>query len=134
MSQDFLFPLDTEEYHPSAISRAALSNTLFQKIVTAMCMHKNLSTIAPISIDFLSRRAYRQRSERLSQKEVYDILRELGGEATIKQIKIRAKEKFPELSLHQYVGDRLRRLRKNGYIEKIFKDGEIHWKIVAEYR
>jgi Fe2+ or Zn2+ uptake regulation protein len=70
----------------------------------------------------------------LSQKEVYDILKELGGEATTKQIKIRAKEKFPELSLHAYVTDRLRRLERNGYVRKIIKDGEVAWKIIAEYR
>jgi hypothetical protein len=35
----------------------------------------------------------------MSQKEVYDIIKELGGEATYREIKRRAKEKFPNLTL-----------------------------------
>jgi len=70
----------------------------------------------------------------LSQKEVYDILKELGGEATTKQIKMKAREKFPGLSLYTYVTNRLHKLEKNGCVKKIIKDGEIAWKIIAEYR
>jgi len=35
----------------------------------------------------------------MSQEEVYKILEELGGKATNKQVRLRAKEKFPDLSL-----------------------------------
>ncbi|MEM2507679.1 MAG: hypothetical protein QXF61_11620 [Nitrososphaeria archaeon] len=70
----------------------------------------------------------------MSQKEVYEILKELGGEATTKQISQKAKEKFPNLSLYLYVSNRLRKLEKNGYVKRVIKDGKIVWKIVAEYQ
>ena len=69
----------------------------------------------------------------MSQKEVWDILKELGGTATTKQISMRAKEKFPELSLHAYVGNRLRKLEKNGYVTRIRKNKQLVWTIIAEY-
>jgi Fe2+ or Zn2+ uptake regulation protein len=71
----------------------------------------------------------------MSQEEVYKIIKELGGEATSQQIKQRAKEKFPGASLYQYVGDRLRKLEKNGYIKRT-RDakGNIVFKIVEEWR
>jgi Fe2+ or Zn2+ uptake regulation protein len=69
----------------------------------------------------------------MSQKEVYEILKELGGEATTRQIAIRAKEKFPGLSLYLYVSNRLHKLEKNGYVKRIIKDGKIVWKIIADY-
>lgn len=70
----------------------------------------------------------------MSQKLVYEILKELGGIATMKEIKIRAKEKFPEASLYAYVGLRLRALEKWGYVTRITGKGETKWKIAAEYR
>ena len=69
----------------------------------------------------------------MSQHEVYLILKELGGEATPRQIRERAKEKFPEYSLWQYVGDRLTKLERNGYIKRRMEDGELIWKIVEEW-
>ena len=71
----------------------------------------------------------------MSQEEVYKILEELGGEATTKEIRKRAKEKFPDFSLHQYVGNRLRKLEKNGYVTSISnkESRETRWKIVEEY-
>jgi Fe2+ or Zn2+ uptake regulation protein len=70
----------------------------------------------------------------MSQEEVYKILKELGGEATTREIRERAKEQFPDLSLYQYVGDRLRKLEKNGYIVRILDNkGKIHWRIIQEY-
>lgn len=70
----------------------------------------------------------------MSQEEVYKIIAELGGEATYKQIKQRAKEKFPGLSLHQYIGNRLRKLEKNKYVTR-YRDeqGKTVWKIIAEW-
>lgn len=69
----------------------------------------------------------------LSQREVYLILKELGGEATTKQISLRAKEKFPTLSLHAYVNNRLVKLEKNGYVQRTREGRNTLWKIIAEY-
>ena len=72
----------------------------------------------------------------MSQEEVYKIIKEFGGEATTKEIRQRAKEKFPRFSLHQYVSIRLRQLERKGYIKRIYdeKYNKIRcWKIVEEY-
>ena len=61
----------------------------------------------------------------MSQEDILDIVRELGGEATSKIISKRAKEKFPNRTLYTYVRTRLNQLEKNGFIEK---KNEI-WKI-----
>lgn len=65
----------------------------------------------------------------MSQKLVYELLKELGGTAFPKQIIELAKKKYPEAKLHQYIYDRLYRLRKWGYVRKN-EDGS--WSIVAE--
>jgi Fe2+ or Zn2+ uptake regulation protein len=71
----------------------------------------------------------------MSQEEVYKILKELGGIATQKQIKQRAQEKFPNATLYTYVGNRLRKLRKNGYVVSYMNENhEKVWKIIEEYR
>jgi len=54
----------------------------------------------------------------MSQQDVYEILCELGGEATTEEIRQRAAEKFPERSLHLYVTNRLNKLRKWGAVER----------------
>lgn len=69
----------------------------------------------------------------MSQKEVYDILKSLGGEATTKQISDAAKQKFPDLTLHTYVHNRLRKLEKNDYVERRTEENHVVWRIVAEY-
>lgn len=70
----------------------------------------------------------------MSQKEVYRILKELGGMATTKQISQRAKDKFPRCSLWSYVGHTLRRLEKKGYVAKVpYENRQVLWKIVSEY-
>ncbi len=61
----------------------------------------------------------------MSQDDVLDIIKELGGEATTTQIRVRAKEKFPIRSLYSYVNNRLRKLVKNKRVEQV---GE-KWKI-----
>ena len=72
----------------------------------------------------------------MSQLEVFIILKELGGKATTSMISQRAKEKFPELSLHQYVNDRLKKLRDNGYISSNAEQWDarkkVVWRIVDE--
>jgi Fe2+ or Zn2+ uptake regulation protein len=69
----------------------------------------------------------------LSQKEVYEILKELGGRATTREIKLRAQTKFPGLTLHAYVTNRLNKLKKNGYVKSIYENGKTVWTIIAEY-
>jgi len=69
----------------------------------------------------------------MSQHEIYKIIKELGGEATPKQIRERAKEKFPEYSLWQYVGDRLTKLERNGYIKRIIRNNHVIWKIIEDW-
>jgi hypothetical protein len=43
-------------------------------------------------------------------------LQELGGTATSSDIIRLAREKYPDLSLWQYVGNRLRKLRRSDFI------------------
>lgn len=66
----------------------------------------------------------------MSQKLVYLLMKELGGTAFAKQISDLARRKYPDATLYQYVNDRLRKLRKWGYIEKN-PDGS--YSIIAEY-
>ena len=53
----------------------------------------------------------------MSQIEILLILQELGGTATHTQIVKRAKEKFPDLTLYQYVGNRIQKLIKSGTVK-----------------
>lgn len=68
----------------------------------------------------------------MSQKEVYNIIRELGGKASTSEIKKRAREKFPNLSLHLYVNNRLTQLEKYGFIRKHAAGRVTTWTIVEE--
>ena len=61
----------------------------------------------------------------MSQEDVLEIIRELGGEATTKEIKERAKRKYPERTLFMYVLNRLKKLEMSNKVEK---RGE-KWKI-----
>lgn len=54
----------------------------------------------------------------MSQRDVYEILKELGGKATTKEIREFAKKKYPNCSLHTYVSTRLSALEKHGCIKK----------------
>jgi hypothetical protein len=47
---------------------------------------------------------------------VLQLLRGLGGVATSSRIIRLARKKYPNLSLSQYVGDRLRKLKEWGFI------------------
>lgn len=69
----------------------------------------------------------------MSQEEVYKILKELGGNATTRQIRIRAKEKFPQASLYQYVTNRLQKLEKNGYVKRTIENKHTLWSIISDY-
>jgi Fe2+ or Zn2+ uptake regulation protein len=52
----------------------------------------------------------------MSQQTVLELLRELGGTATSSEIIKLAREKYPDLSLSHYVGHRLRKLKRWGFI------------------
>lgn len=56
----------------------------------------------------------------MSQEIVYELLEELGGKATTKQIRELAKKKYPKCSLHAYVHVRLNSLRKWGFVVRNF--------------
>jgi len=61
----------------------------------------------------------------MSQEDVLQILKELKGEATTKEIRELAKKKFRERTLYLYVTDRLKKLERNNLVSK---EGE-KWKI-----
>ena len=61
----------------------------------------------------------------MSQEDVLEILKELKGEATIKEIRELAKKKYSDRNLYLYVGDRLKKLERNNLV---MKEGE-KWKI-----
>jgi len=65
----------------------------------------------------------------MSQRTVYELLKELGGRATSRQISELALKKYPDYSLHSYVSERLRKLRNWGHVKKN-EDGT--WEIVAK--
>lgn len=55
----------------------------------------------------------------MSQEDVLNILSEIGGEATTKEIRKRAKEKYPHRTLYMYVTNRLDKLEIHNKIERI---------------
>lgn len=61
----------------------------------------------------------------MSQEDVFNIIKELSGEATTKEIRELAKKKYRERTLYLYVLNRLKKLEVNG---KIIRKGE-KWKI-----
>lgn len=69
----------------------------------------------------------------MSQKIIYDLIEELGGEATTKQIKELALKRYPNLTLHTYVKNRLKKLENFGYVKKTISDRVEMWKIVRKF-
>ena len=65
----------------------------------------------------------------LSQKTVFELLRELGGKARTSEISRLALQKYPEASLHQYISVRLHQLQSWGYV-KHNPDGT--WEIASK--
>lgn len=61
----------------------------------------------------------------MSQDDVFNLLKDLKGEATTREIRELAKKRYPARTLYLYIGNRLQKLEKNG---KILKNGE-KWKI-----
>ena len=66
----------------------------------------------------------------MGQKEIYQILQELGGTAFPKDIKKLAYEKYPDASLHDYIYHLLKKLNNWGLVKKN-PDGS--WTILEEY-
>lgn len=63
----------------------------------------------------------------MSQTLILKLLRRLKGRATQQQIRDLARKRYPDLSLHAYVGERLRSLQKWGIVDR---DKEGRWYIV----
>lgn len=70
----------------------------------------------------------------MSQLEVYRIIKDCGGIASLKQIKTIAKRNFPNTTLYSYVGDRLKKLEKKGVLKKNIDSKEgIVWEIIDTF-
>jgi len=65
----------------------------------------------------------------MSQSDVLELLYELGGSATTKEIRDLAKRKYPERTLYTYVGNRLKKLEKWDVIKKVIIDGKFIWRV-----
>jgi hypothetical protein len=52
----------------------------------------------------------------MSQQIVLELLQQIGGSDTVSEISRFARQKYPDLSLSHYVGDRLRKLMKWGFV------------------
>jgi len=65
----------------------------------------------------------------MSQKAVYELLQELGGRATVKEIRALALKRYPDFTLYHYVSNRLQKLQKGGYVRHK-RDGT--WEIVKK--
>jgi len=68
----------------------------------------------------------------MSQQDVFKILKDLGGEATTKQIREMAKKRYPNSTLYSFVTNRLRKLEKWGYVKE--DRTKETWKIVKELK
>lgn len=64
----------------------------------------------------------------MSQEDIFNIIKELGGEATIEQIRKKAKSKYPKRTLYLYVLNRLKKLEKGKQI--LHKNQK--WKIIKK--
>jgi len=70
----------------------------------------------------------------MSQTLVLQLLKELGGKATTKEIAALAEKKYPKSSQHKYVSHSLGKLRKWGEVDRTFVKGstEAHWFIIKK--
>ncbi len=69
----------------------------------------------------------------MSQEKVYEILKELGGEATTGEISRIAKQKYPTADLYHYVSTRLGQLEKFHIVEKTKTKESFKWKILKKF-
>jgi DNA-binding HxlR family transcriptional regulator len=63
----------------------------------------------------------------MSQSIVLELLNELGGVASLKEIRALAKKKYPDTTLHSYISDRLRKLEKWGTVKRKIENSKIVW-------
>jgi len=68
----------------------------------------------------------------MSQKEVLNILRKIGGRASSSEIRQQAKQDFPDRQLFAYTSLRLESLQKRNLVSKEEANGENHWVITKE--
>jgi len=55
----------------------------------------------------------------MTQEDVRRLLDELEGKATVEEISTRAREKYPDRTLHTYVGQLLRHLETKGFVTEL---------------
>jgi len=70
----------------------------------------------------------------MSQQKVYRILKELGGEATTKEIRKKGKEKCPNDTLYTYASLRLKQMEKWGIVKQIGNKTTNKWKIMTNFK
>jgi len=66
----------------------------------------------------------------MSQKLVFQLLKELGGTAFNYEVADLARKKYPDRYLWHYVSQQLHALQRWGYIER---DDKGRWRIIKEY-
>ncbi len=66
----------------------------------------------------------------MGQKEIYDIVKDLGGTAFPYEIKQRAKTLYPDATMHQYVYLPLKKMTNWGIVKKN-TDGS--WTIIDKF-
>ena len=66
----------------------------------------------------------------MGQKEIYSVIKELGGTAFPQEIKQVVKSKYPNSSMHDYVYHQLKNLERWRIVEKNLNGS---WTITAKY-
>jgi hypothetical protein len=52
----------------------------------------------------------------MSQEDIFNVVKKLGGKATLEEIRDYVKKEYPTRTLHMYIPIRLRQLEKNDFI------------------
>jgi transcription initiation factor TFIID TATA-box-binding protein len=68
----------------------------------------------------------------MSQQEVLNLLENLGGEATVDEIRSEAKKRFPDRTLSSYITKRLQAMKRQGIVEEIEINDKSGWRIINE--
>lgn len=68
----------------------------------------------------------------MSQHEVLRILEELGGSASLSEIRERARTKYARGSLHKYLHVVLRQLEKSGQVKKVLRGDTWLWTVSTQ--
>lgn len=67
----------------------------------------------------------------MSQEDVRKLLLSLDGEASLEELSRLARNRYPNRSLHSYLGDRLKALEKKGLVTKTEDDSQV-WKLTKK--